>query len=621
MAPAWLQVGSLVLLAAFPLVVALAVARRVTWYPTLDHAMFELLVRDVGGPDTPLLGAYARVMVDGEQGSHLGPLGPYLMAPIYRLFGASSWALQVATVWVHLLGMGVSIAVARRRGGARLALAVTVVIVALQLGLGPATLTTPWNPYLAVFWWLAFVLATWSVVDGDLPMAPVVVLAGSVCVQNHLEYLGLVACLGALALAATVRHQIRRRRSLDDGGTRWAWAGWAGGSVGLGALLWLPTIWQQITTEPGNLTLVRRQISDGTKEYLGLGEGFATLLRELDPGRLASGDIGVAAATGSPVPGAVLVLLWALSAVLALRTGARSPARLHLVLGVALVVGGLSMGRYLDEAWAWLGLWAPVLTGLLVVAAVATVVPVVDRWVQHRTEAHRAGSRFRSSAPRGPGTAGILVGALVTGVTLATVQASHVGPPDGLSNRWVAEGVPVLVAAIDDGSLVGPGRARGPRVAERRYAVRWQDPVAFGAAGYGLLNELDRRGYDVTTDQASAAQVGRHRDVPSDNADVVVHLVVGGAIERWREAPGVREVVAIDHRRAEERARYDRLKTEVVAELGRRGLSEYVESLEVALTIGVFDERLPEEVSRRVGEMLEIGEPAAVFVGPPGAGP
>lgn len=620
-APAWLQVGWLVLLAALPLVVALAAVRRGTWYPTLDRAMFELLVRDVGGPDTPLLGAYARVIVDGEQGSHLGPLGPYLMAPVYRLFGPSSWALQVATVWVHLLGIGVSVAVARRQGGARLALAVTAVVVALELGFGPATLIDPWNPYLAVFWWLAFVLAIWAVVDGDLPMLPVVVLAGSVCVQNHLEYLGLVACLGALALAATARHQIRRRRPPGDRGPRGAWAGWAGGSVGLGVLLWLPTIWEQVTRDPGNLTLVRTVVSDGTLDHLGLGEGFATLLRQLDPGRLASGEIGVTLATGSPVPGAVLVSLWGLSAVLAVRTGTRSLTRLHLVLGVGLIVGGLSMGRYQDEAWAWLGLWAPVLTGLLMVAAVWTVVPVVGRWVQHRSEARWAGIRFRRATRQGSTAAGTLVVALVGGVAVVAVQASQVENPDQFSNRWLAEAVPALVVAIDDGPLLGPGGAPRGSAAERRYAVKWRDPVGFGAAGYGLLNELDRRGYDVTTDQSSVAQVARHRVAPSADADVVIHLVVGGAIERWREAPGVREVVAIDHRSAEERARYDRLESEVAVELGRRGLFEYVEAFEVALIIGVIDERVPDEVSRRVGEMLEIGQPAAFFVGPPGAGP
>ncbi|CAN5885038.1 hypothetical protein BH23ACT2_BH23ACT2_29120 [soil metagenome] len=631
----WPLTTGLVLLTALPLVLALAAARRGTWYPALDHAMFEQLVRDVGGRDTPLVGAYARVVVDGEQGSHLGPLGLYLLAPVYRVLGASSWALQAATVVVHLLGIAMAVVLARRRAGSQMAVAVTAVVVAVQLALGPVTLVTPWNPYLAVFWWLAFVLAVWSLADGDLPMAPVAVLTGSFCLQNHLEYLALVAALGAVgalgALAMTVRRRggaarreqertHRRAPERADGARPWRWVLAA---LAVIAVAWTPTVLDEVTRDPGNLTLVVRQVSGDDTVHLGLGEGFATLLRNLHPARLTSGEVGTSVAAGSVLPGAALLVVWALVVAVSARVAARSVLRLHAVLAVALAVGGLSMGRYTDEAWAWLGLWSPVLGALVVLASGWSLAPVLGAWWRRRAEPASPGARYRSTPVRRPGSIPVAPVALtllvLVGVVPLSVQARDIAPHDGRASLVLAEVVPAVAATLEGSAR---GTADTPSGAEDlRLAVVWDDPVSFNTTGHGLHNELERRGFDVTTDQAPPAKVGARRVAPRGDADLVVALAVGGAIDRWREAPGMREVVAVDLRSPSERTRYQQLEDAVAAELRRRGMEELLGLFEAMLPAALFDERVPEGVAQRVGEMLAIGEPTSVFIGPPEAAP
>ncbi|HEX6569840.1 MAG TPA: hypothetical protein VF015_11765, partial [Acidimicrobiales bacterium] len=168
-APAWLGLAAV----ALPLVVALAALHGPHWFPVLDHAEFELRLRDVGTRHTPLVGTVGRLYGYGQQGNHPGPLGFYLLAPVYRLVGASPWAMQVAMAADYVAAAALALWIVARRGGPRLVLAFGAVAVLVVQGLGADTVANPWNPYVAVAWWLAFVVAVWSAVDGDAPLLPV----------------------------------------------------------------------------------------------------------------------------------------------------------------------------------------------------------------------------------------------------------------------------------------------------------------------------------------------------------------------------------------------------------------------------------------------------------------
>jgi hypothetical protein len=107
--------------------------------------------------------------------------------------------------------------------------------------------------------WLVVLLAAWSVLDDDLPVLPVLIFAASFCMQTHLPYLGLagglVAVVVVIAAVATVlrRDDATRRRDL----LRWGLV-----AVGVGVLVWIPPVLDELTNSPGNLTLIWRDLTN-----------------------------------------------------------------------------------------------------------------------------------------------------------------------------------------------------------------------------------------------------------------------------------------------------------------------------------------------------------------------
>jgi hypothetical protein len=240
-APAFVFVVTLLVL-ALPLAVALTALHHPRWYPLGDIAQTEMRVRDVASAHPPLIGLPGRIGAFPRQGSHPGPLSFYAIFPAYRAFGASAFALQCATALLQLGAMALALWVAWRRGGPAMMLAIAAVLAVLAHNLGFDILIEPWNPYLPVMLWVAFVLAVWSVACGDLALLPIVAVVGSFCVQTHVSYVGPVCGLGAFAIGAAF--VVARRR---------AWPAVLA-SIGVGAIVWVPPIVEQFTTKHGNIT-------------------------------------------------------------------------------------------------------------------------------------------------------------------------------------------------------------------------------------------------------------------------------------------------------------------------------------------------------------------------------
>ena len=62
--------------------------------------------------------------------------------------------------------------------------------------------------------------------------------------------------------------------------------------------------------------------------------------------------------------------------------------------------------------------------------------------------------------------------------------------PDGESSEMLRELVPPAAARLASGDAPGGGKAG-------KYWVTWTDPYSIGGAGFGLVDALDRRGFDV----------------------------------------------------------------------------------------------------------------------------
>ncbi|HEY3140727.1 MAG TPA: hypothetical protein VGJ86_06340 [Acidimicrobiales bacterium] len=61
-------------------------------------------------------------------------------------------------------------------------------------------LVEPWNPYVAVLPFLAYVICAWGAANGDRASLIAAVTAGSWCAQAHLGFVPLTLAVAVLAL-------------------------------------------------------------------------------------------------------------------------------------------------------------------------------------------------------------------------------------------------------------------------------------------------------------------------------------------------------------------------------------------------------------------------------------
>lgn len=588
---------AIVAVLAVPLLVALVALGGHEWFPLLDMAQTEMRVRDVASGHPPLTGLAGRIGTFGQQGSHPGPLSFWALWPFYQLFGAGSWGLEAAAVVLNILAMALALWLAYRRGGAPLLLAMGAVLAVLTRAYGATLLTQPWNPYLPMMWWFAFLLAVWSVLCDDLPALPVLVFTGSYCMQTHVSYLGLIGGMAVVALGYTAW---RARRLWSDRRARDGFVRWGAVAIALGAFLWLPPVIDQLT-ESGNLRVLWDYFTNPPEEAIGPGEGLKVLLVSLSPWRLVvTGATTESGTSGSVVPGVLLVGAWLGAAVVVWRRRAQSEvrplARLHVALAFGLGFALVSATRIFGFVWYYLTLWAFGLAALMLLAIGWTaVVEAGRRWGDASARFTRAG-------------AGVLTAVMLVAVTVFSIEASSTEVPTPRLNDTLGAVVEPTARAVD----ALPER-------DAPYLITWlPDPIGIGAQGYGLLNELDRRGLDVRAEDVHINGATPHRIIKKTEAKVEIHIAVGpDEIERWRDEPGFDEVSFFEPRTRRERDAFERLRTRVIEDLIAAGLSERVPLVQGNMFVLTFDTRVPEETRRRISRMIDLGLPAAVFIGPP----
>jgi hypothetical protein len=591
-----LLVAGLTAVVVVPLLVALGALHSPRWHPLLDLAMTELRVRDVGTRHTPLIGLVGRLSSNGNQGSHPGPISFWALAPVYRLLGGSAWSLLVGVVVLNTTAIALTIWAAVRRGGAALGLAFAAALAVLVHLYGTRILTEPWNPYIPVMWWALFLVAVWSVACDDLPLLPVAVVAASFCLQTHISYLGLVGALAGLGVVALV---VRARRLRDDRPALRRLLRWSAIGGGLAVVLFVPPIIDQVTGDPGNASIVIDHFRHPDEEALGLGGAVELLLVELNPWRYLSGDIGI---SGSVVPGLALLVAWGAAAVVAWRLpvshGQRAPlVRLHAVVAVALVLGLVSASRILGYLWWYLTLWAWSITMLVVVAVAWTAVAVA------------AGRTWARAPVAGRAGAGALAAVLLVWTGMFVADAVDAEPSDARESVMVAELTDAVAGAIDAGDVTGGGP-------DGRYLLTWTDGVHIGAPGFGMLAELERRGYDVGVLGSFGPGAVEHRVMPVGEATAEVHISLGPDIDVWDDVAGAERLAYVDPRTDEERATYERQREVAIRELADAGHDDLVPVVDTAPFMLYFDDRVPEAAKDALSVMNELGQPAAVYVAP-----
>ncbi len=523
----------------------------------------------------------------------------WMMWPFYRAFGASSWAMQVSSVALHLLAMGTALWIAFRRGGVRLMVALAAVLAVLTRAYGAETLTQAWNPYLPLLSFIVFLLALWSVADDDLPLLPVAVVAGSFCAQTHVPYLGLTLGLGGFVILWASWTAYRRRKNKAALRRFFVWGGIA---VVLAAILWTPPVIDQIIHTPGNLSVLSDYFRNPPESPVGLRRAIDVFFVHLNPWHLFEHLVTAdrtKVESGSLIPGALFLAVWAASAVAAWRIRHRALLRLDLVLGAALVLALVSMSRIFGLVWYYLVLWAWGICALMVLAVVWTAVVLVGRRLDRPTAARAATV----------GTAG-LVAVLLLFSALFTYDATSADVPAARLSHTLGVLVRPTAAALERPGVPGGGR-------DGLYLVTVRDPVDIAAMGYGLMNELDRRGFHFGVVEGFGPGATRHRVIDPSAASGVVHLAIGGDdIDVWREKPGVREVAHTDPRTPNERAEYRRLRAQVIDELRASGRTELLPTVDENLFGLSLNTRVPDDIRQKLIRMTNLGLPAAVFIGP-----
>ncbi|HET9732654.1 MAG TPA: hypothetical protein VFP54_08265 [Acidimicrobiales bacterium] len=423
---------------------------------------------------------------------HPGSFYFYLLSIPAHLVGTGARAEFAGATLINLGAALASVAVVRRRAGRLAGLWAALCLGGLALVLcdtGPHAVTysesplgalvSPWNPMVVIFpLVLVSVLAAAAACGSALSLAGAV-LVGSFEVQTNIATAPLVAVLLAGGAVGVAVAAARRRARLDRAG-RWWLAAAAVAVVGV----WVPTVVQQFTNTPGNLSLIWRFFTaghptwplsvgvwsvvsvDGTFWH-GLSQAMAGLLGGAPPG--AGVTLAVVVAVGA--------------ATVAVGVLRRDPFAAALgVAGLAgLAVVSYSVTRVVGPVFGYLVVWE------IAMPTVALVGLGVAVW--GRPEA-RAVAAAGEPGPRGAPRSGSTPPRVAwVGVAGAAVMAGALG--------YRAAGLPSLGAASSPQveavwSRIAPHLPAGPGpVLVQVGGTSWM--TLFYLAG--TVDQLDARGY------------------------------------------------------------------------------------------------------------------------------
>jgi hypothetical protein len=342
-APRWIGWAAT---AAVCLPIAFATVRGLVrgWRPTGDDAFIALRATDVFSSHTPLIGsASAAAEASGRTMNHPGPLLFDALAVPVQLLGPSV-GTAVGVGLVNIAAVVVIAWLVRRQFGTATAALAMGLCGLLTWSIGSELLYDPWNPFAALLPFAAFLVAAWSVASGDLPAAPVAVVAGSLVLQTHLSYSVLVPGVAVVTVGMAVA------RFLADRGRGRELLRWGLIAVAAGLVAWGQPLYEQFVAPEGpygNLSELARNV-DTEKEVLTTGEAVSVF-----GGTVALPPMWLAPSFGDPrfdmddlVPpwlaGGALVLLVAalgLTGWRAFRRGSTAAAA-----GTAIALAGLTFG-------------------------------------------------------------------------------------------------------------------------------------------------------------------------------------------------------------------------------------------------------------------------------------
>lgn len=589
----WLLIA---LVVAVPILVLIAALAQRTWYPTGDQAQAELRMLSLPS-HPPLVGAAGRIADEQfRQGNHPGPLMFWATWPIYKLLGSSSWAFEAATALVNIAWLTLSVWLVKRRAGLGACAWYGGIALVLIGGFGLDALSQPWNPWVSLLPFAVLLLATWGAIEGDRWSPVIATAAGSYALQGHVGYLPLVIPLVGIALLAPLVRWWRTPKapspegadadSAENAGTAsrpsamW-WSLPFGVAVLVALVAWSGPFWDLLTNDPSNVSKILANFSTPSDPPIGLKAGLHAVFQATGP--FGSWVWGGSAVEGSAWPGKLFVLAWAVVAVLVMFRGERPAlSRLNALLAATLLIGMFAVSRIFGSLYLYTFRWIVVIVAFQLFTlgwGIATLLPKPSPVVQRRL-------------------AGLAVVGLVLLSAVTAVRISRQDIPYDQGSRSVEALAPEVAAALNP---------------SQRYLVTWSDPAYLGGIGFGLLLDLERRGFTVGGQPQFDAALEPQRVMCSGDFDAVIHVVTGPRnIAAFEERTGLEPVATADPREhpKEWEAAYERLQ-EVLAEDGN---PKTPDELEAQLNGFLLNEDQPQDVHDLAATLVLGGVPSAVFV-------
>ena len=200
-------------------------------------------------------------------------------------------------------------------------------------------------------------------------------------------------------------------------------------------------------------------------------------------------------------------------------------------------------------------------------------------------------------------------GVLVLASTMSTVSFADAEIPE----ERISVAVGALAAPTYQAVVEGVGAASGP---DAMYRVNWSDAADIGSPGFGLLDDLERRGLEV---RATRTGTSRRPTTASRNQPRPTPRSIwrpGPTSSVWRQVPFAVEVATYEPRDAAELARYHQTRRRLIDRLADEGLNEVIEQVDYNLFGGSLNPNLSDEDIADFTTLLDLGQPMSVFIAP-----
>lgn len=571
----WLLIAVVV---AIPILVLIVALSQRTWYPTGDQAQAELRMRSLPS-DPPLVGAAGRIEdAAGRQGNHPGPLMFWATWPLYALLGQSAWAFEAATALVNVAWLALSVWLVKRRAGIGACAWYGAIALVLIGGFGLDALSQPWNPWVALLPFAVLLLAAWSAIEGDRWAPVLAVAAASYALQGHIGYLPLALPLCGVALVAPLWRWWRTPARRPPAVT---WLLPLGAAVLVALLAWSGPLWDLLTNDPSNVSKLIANFGTPTDAPIGLKGGIEAVFQSTGP--FGSWVWGGTAVEGSAWPGKLFLLAWAaVAVVVALRGDRPALSRLNALLAGTLLLGMFAVSRIFGSLYLYTFRWIVVIVALQVFSlgwGIAVLLPRPSPTAQRRL-------------------AGLAVVALVLLSGVTAVRISRQDIPYDQSSRSVE------ALSADVASELDPSQ---------HYLVAWSDPAYLGGIGFGLILDLERRGFTVGGQPQFDAALEPQRVMCAGDFDAVITVVTGPRnIAAFEERTGLDPIATADPR--EDPEAWDDAYQELLDVLEREGTPKTADELEGQLNGFLLNEGQSDEVHDLAAELVLGGVPSAVFL-------